>query len=132
MTAVVANERPVVLVAEDDEDILALVSLCLGDEYELLTARDGREALAMAIDEHPDLAVLDLKMPELSGYEVIRAIRESESAGDGSDRMQVMILSAYARQRAGTEFDEGADDYMSKPFDPGELLRRTEALLQSR
>jgi CheY-like chemotaxis protein len=68
-----------VLVADDIEDILTLVSFCLeGAGYEVVKARDGEEALALAQEHQPVLAILDLMMPKLDGYEVTRAIRADE------------------------------------------------------
>jgi two-component system KDP operon response regulator KdpE len=124
----------VILVAEDDEDILALVSVSLGREYDVLMARDGREALQMALERHPDLAVVDLKLPRMDGAEVVREIRASEGRRAFGERIQVLLMSAYAHppdDRAEWPAP-GADDFLSKPFRPGELRERAEALLRWR
>lgn len=123
----VKKKRPIVLVADDDEDILALVSFCLDrTEHEIINARDGEEALKITIDRHPDLLVLDLRMPKLTGHDVLRLLREKE-AGSGT---RVIVLSAYAQnETVARVLEEGADDYLSKPFDPEVLRKRVEAVL---
>jgi DNA-binding response OmpR family regulator len=122
--------RPVVLVAEDDEDILALVVFDLEDEgYEVLTARDGQEAVAVALERHPDLILLDVAMPGLDGYEVTRRLRADESTRG----TPVVLLTARAQVKdviAG--FEAGANDYVTKPFRPDELRTRLHAALGRR
>ena len=121
------RERPLVLVADDDEDILALVSLQLerGD-MEVIQARDGDEALALAEKRLPDLAVLDVMMPGLNGYEVVKRLRGNEQAG----AMPLILLTARAGGGdASYGYQVGADDYIKKPFSPAELRERVEALL---
>jgi two-component system, OmpR family, KDP operon response regulator KdpE len=124
-----AKKRPVILVADDDEDILALVSLTLGQEdHEILAARDGVEALEIAIDCHPDVLVLDLRMPRLTGHDVLRMIREKEATSD----TRVIVLSAYVQsETVARVLEEGADSFMSKPFDPAALRARVENVLAS-
>jgi CheY-like chemotaxis protein len=121
------KRRPVILVADDDEDILALVSLTLGrKEHEILNARDGVEALEMTIDRHPDVLVLDLRMPRLTGQEVLRTIREKKATSD----TRVIVLSAYVqREIIERVLEEGADGFVSKPFDPEVLRERVENVL---
>src|SRR5690349_863764 len=117
-----------ILVVEDDLSILTGVSMNLRFEgYEVLQAQDGRTGLAKALDEAPDLLVLDLMLPELNGYEVIRELRQR-----GRDT-PVVVLSAR-----GQESDKilglnlGADDYVVKPFGLQELLARIKAVLRRR
>ena len=125
-----AKTRPLVLVAEDDEDILALVVFDLEDEgYEVLTARDGQEAVALALERHPDLILLDVAMPGLDGYEVTRRLRADES----TRATPVVLLTARAQVKdviAG--FEAGANDYVTKPFRPDELRTRLHAALGRR
>jgi DNA-binding response OmpR family regulator len=124
-----AKKRPVILVADDDEDILALVSIALGrEDHEILAARDGVEALEIAIDRHPDVLVLDLRMPRLTGHDVLRMIREKEATSG----TRVIVLSAYVqRETVERVLEEGADSFMSKPFDPAALRARVENVLAS-
>jgi DNA-binding response OmpR family regulator len=122
-----ADDQPVILAADDDEDILALVVFRLERSgYTVLQARDGEEALELAMRELPDLAVLDVMMPKLDGYEVTRRIR----AADPTDEMPVILLTARVQDvDIARGFEAGADDYMKKPFSPLDLRARVEALL---
>ena len=122
--------RPLVLVAEDDEDILALVVFDLQDEgYEVLTARNGEDAIALARERRPDLVVLDVAMPGLDGYEVTRRLR-ADAATSGTP---VVLLTARAQVRDVIEgFEAGANDYVTKPFRPDELRTRLHAVLGRR
>lgn len=120
-------DRPRILVADNDEDILQLVAFRLERSgYDVLVARDGQEALDRAQDERPDLCVLDVMMPKLTGYDVTRRLREEAS----TRRMPVILLTARVQEadvRSG--LDAGADEYVRKPFSPQELRERVEALL---
>jgi DNA-binding response OmpR family regulator len=119
--------RPFVLVADDDPDILELVSLTLErDGYEVAQARNGEEALRIAGEREPHLAVLDMMMPGIDGCEVTRRLR----AGGGPRRIPVLILTAFAEDsHAALALDAGADAYMKKPFSPRELLAKAGSLL---
>lgn len=127
MSAEPNDRRPLILVADDEDDILTLVSFTLRREnYDLLQARNGREALALATEKEPDLAVLDIKMPDLSGYEVMRKIRENPD----TRAMRVIVLSAEAQlEKIAEAMTGGADDYLKKPFSPEDLVTRVRALL---
>jgi two-component system, OmpR family, phosphate regulon response regulator PhoB len=119
------TEKPLVLVADDDEDILALVRIQLERAgLEIVAAHDGEEALRLARERRPRLAVLDVSMPKLDGLEVLAALRD-----DGAD-MRVVLLTAKA-QESDVErgYAAGADEYLKKPFSPAELLERVQSLL---
>jgi DNA-binding response OmpR family regulator len=122
--------RPVVLVADDDADILELVSLTLErDGYAVAAARNGEEALRIAAERTLHLAILDLMMPGIDGCEVTRRLR----AADGEHRLPILILSAFAEDRqAALALAAGADAYMRKPFSPRELLSRAGSLILER
>ena len=126
----VDRPQPVVLAADDDEDILELVAFRLERSgYTVLRAKDGEEALRLALDAKPDLAVLDVMMPKLDGYELTRRLR----ADDATSRMPIILLTARSQDadvQAG--FDAGADDYLRKPFSPQELRARVQAILGRR
>jgi DNA-binding response OmpR family regulator len=124
------NDRPLVLVADDDEDIRALVSFRLERAgYDVVEARDGEEALRLAREQAPDLAVLDVMMPKLTGDEVTRRIRGDEAMR----RMPVILLTARVQEDdVARGFEAGADDYIKKPFSPQELRARVQAVLGRR
>ena len=111
-----------VLVVDDDEDLRLLVATRMERHgHEVMTARNGTEALAMARAAKPDVAILDVMMPELDGFAVTRELRADERTKD----MTIVVLSG----RAGAAdrdfaFRSGADDYLLKPFDPKELYSR--------
>jgi DNA-binding response OmpR family regulator len=123
----VSSRVPVLLVADDDEDILTLVQLRLSRSgFEVIVARDGVEALRLAQERHPDLAVLDWMMPKASGLEVLRAIRTNSETAD----IPVVLLTARASEADIQEgLDAGADDYIAKPFSPQELATRVHDIL---
>ena len=116
-----------VLIADDDPDILALVTFKVKQAgYTLITATDGAAALAAARKTPPDLAVLDVSMPGMSGLEVCRELR----ADPATKQVPVLLLTARA-QEADIEagFDVGANDYVVKPFSPRDLVARIIAIL---
>ena len=121
------RERPLVLVADDDEDILALVSLQLERaEMDVIRASSGDEALQLALEHVPDLAVLDVMMPGLNGYQVVERLRDDET----THPMPLILLTARAGGAdAKYGYQVGADDYVKKPFSPQELRERVEMLL---
>lgn len=120
------NVRPLVLIADDDPDILELVSLTLEqDGYEVLKARNGEEALRIAAERTLHLAVLDLMMPVIDGYELTRRLR-----ADGHDQLPILVLSAFAEDRqAALALAAGADAYMRKPFSPKTLLAKAGSMI---
>jgi DNA-binding response OmpR family regulator len=128
----VANDtgRPLVLVADDDADIRALVTFRLERAgYDVVEASDGEEALQLAREQTPDLAVLDVMMPKLTGDEVTRRIRGDEA----TQGMPVILLTARVQEDDVTRgFEAGADDYIKKPFSPQELRARVQAVLGRR
>ena len=119
--------NPVVLVADDDRDILALVRFRLEREgYDVVSAPDGQSALELALDRTPDLAVLDVMMPRLDGYEVTRRLREHEA----TKGMPIILLTARVGESdLQRGFEMGADDYVTKPFSPQMLRERVQAAL---
>ena len=116
-----------VLVADDDEDILVLVRTVLERAgYEVVAARNGAEAVTAAQQRRPDLAVLDVSMPELDGLEVLRRLRADASTSD----VPVLLLSARVQEDdVARGFATGANAYVQKPFSPRELSDRVSALL---
>ncbi len=123
-------EPTLVLVADDNDDILALVTFRLERAgYAVIQARDGEEALRLAAEHRPGLAILDLMMPRLDGYEVTRGIRGDPAIAD----MPIVLLTARSQEAdVARGFEVGADDYIRKPFSPQELISRVSAILGRR
>jgi DNA-binding response OmpR family regulator len=125
-----AEARPVILAADDDEDILELVTFRLERSgYTVLQARDGEEAFQLAKEKKPDLAVLDVMMPKMDGFELTRRLRAEEA----TSRIPIILLTARAQDADLQQgFDAGADDYIRKPFSPQELRARVQSILGRR
>ncbi|HET6981824.1 MAG TPA: response regulator transcription factor [Myxococcaceae bacterium] len=123
-----SQDKPRVLVVEDDLSILTGVSMNLRFEgYEVLQAQDGARGLEMAVTDAPDLIVLDVMMPKLNGYEVLKELRSR------GVRTPVLVLSAKGMERDKVlGLDLGADDYVVKPFGVAELMARVKAVLRRR
>ena len=121
---------PAILVADDEPDLLDLLVYRLTHSgYEVISAGDGEEALLLALGTGPDLAVLDVMMPKLDGFELTRRLREEER----TRQMPVLLLTARAQETdVASGFDSGADDYLRKPFNPDELVARVRAVLGRR
>lgn len=111
-----------ILIADDDPQILRALRITLTAKgYEVVTATSGRQAIAAAIERHPDVLLLDLGMPELDGIDVIHAIR-------GWSQMPILVVSGRPGAADKVEaLDAGADDYVTKPFSIEELLARIRA-----
>lgn len=109
-----------VVIADDDADIRELVTIAVTKSglTVVATVADGAAALAAIREFNPDLAILDISMPELSGVEVCRAARADPSVGD----VRILLLSASVDEAAQTAgIEAGADYFMAKPFSPREL-----------
>jgi len=119
------ENRPLVLVADDQQEITRLVALCLEEEgFRVIAAHDGPSALEQLSDSNPDVLLLDLLMPGMSGYEVLQEVREHHP-------VPVIILSALGSTAHMSEaLDLGADDYVVKPFHPHELAARIRAVMR--
>ena len=124
------GDQPLVLVADDDPDILSLVAFRLERAgYDVVTASNGEDALRTALERKPDLAVLDVMMPKLTGLDVVRQVRQNEATA----RMPVILLTARVQEAdVAVGFEAGADDYLKKPFSPQELRSRVQAVLGRR
>jgi two-component system phosphate regulon response regulator PhoB len=117
-----------VLVVDDEADIVALVAYHLAKSgYRVSTASSGTDALEAARRERPALLVLDLMLPGLSGYEVLEQLR----AGDATRDVAVLMLTARREEQDRIRgLSLGADDYLTKPFSPQELVLRVSAILR--
>lgn len=124
-----SSNKGKILVADDHSDIVDTISFRLEDEgYEVLTAFDGAEALAVTRREQPDIVVLDVMMPKENGYQVSRFIRDDEKEGKLPRRTNILLLTARTiPEKEREEFLQtwsGADAFMYKPFDMEELVDR--------
>ena len=118
-----------ILVADDDADIRHLVIYALADEgHEVSVAKDGKEALDHVAESPPDLMLLDIMMPEMDGYDVLRALDERGIRSF----TKILVLTAKGSERDWKlGYDLGADRYMTKPFDPDELLDTVNDMLNA-
>jgi DNA-binding response OmpR family regulator len=121
------TDAPLVLCADDDEDILSLISLRLRRAgFEVATAADGDEAVTIARARRPVLAVLDVMMPKRTGYEVLAELRADEALCT----MKVILLSARVQEGdVARGMDAGADAYLAKPFKAQDLVSTVQELL---
>ncbi len=127
-TAAAKAAPPRILVVEDERDIAALVAYHLTKEgYRVRTAEGGTEALEAAASERPDLLVLDLMLPGFSGYDVLQEVRRRPELAD----VPVVVLTARRDETDRIKgLELGADDYITKPFSPRELVLRVGAVLR--
>jgi len=115
------SERPTVLVCDDEKHIVRLIQVNLERMgYDVVTAYDGREALEKLSASKPDLVVLDVMMPYVDGFEVLRSIRRNPETA----RLPVIMMTVKAQDGDETQgLEQGADLYVTKPFNPADLRR---------
>lgn len=120
--------KPTVLIVEDESALLTLLRYNLEREgFQVLEARDGEEGLLIAEEQKPDLILLDWMLPRLSGIEVCRRLRRQSETRE----IPVIVLTARGEEADKVRgLDSGADDYVTKPFSPTELLSRIRAVLR--
>ena len=120
--------KETILIVEDEKDIVKMLEYNLKKEsFKTLVSRDGEAALVLAVKEHPDLIILDLMLPGMDGLEVCKALKSERTTA----RIPVIILTAKSQESdkiVGLEL--GADDYVTKPFSPRELVARIKAVLR--
>lgn len=114
-----------ILIVEDDEMVRLLTKTHLAPGYKVLEASNGEEALEILAHEHIDLLIVDIQMPKMNGYELMRSLRDS---GDLRPAIMLTAMNTFAHKKEG--FASGVDDYMTKPINYEELIWRIEAILR--
>jgi two-component system, OmpR family, KDP operon response regulator KdpE len=119
------NEKPLMLIVDDEPQIRRLLTVTLeANSYRVLSAASGQEGVVLAAQHRPALVILDLGLPDLSGQEVLRRLREWSDT-------PVIVLSVQDDEKGKvTALDAGADDYVTKPFNTDELLARLRVALR--
>jgi two-component system phosphate regulon response regulator PhoB len=122
------DNKPLVLIVEDETALVTLLRYNLEREgFRVSEARDGEEALVLCQEERPDIILLDWMLPHLSGLEVCRRLRRAPATRD----VPIVILTARGEEQDKIRgLDSGADDYVTKPFSPAELISRLRAVLR--
>jgi signal transduction histidine kinase/ligand-binding sensor domain-containing protein/CheY-like chemotaxis protein/AraC-like DNA-binding protein len=123
------EDRPHILIADDNEDVRAYLEACLANDYVIEIAKNGQECEDLAFNTTPDLIVLDVMMPIKDGFEVCKTLKTDER----TSHIPIIMLTAKADMDSRLEgLEQGADDYLSKPFHKKELLLRIKNLLELR
>ncbi|MCB0563312.1 MAG: response regulator [Phaeodactylibacter sp.] len=120
-------EMPILLLVEDNPDVVAYIRTILETDYNIYFARNGREGLALAVEQVPDIIISDVMMPEMDGFELCNRLKQDER----TSHIPIILLTARAADEdkvAGLQ--RGADAYLTKPFNKEELLVRIEKLIE--
>jgi DNA-binding response OmpR family regulator len=111
-----ARTAKTILICEDDENLRQLIRVVIGAGYHVVEAGDGDEALVLASEHHPDMIILDLMMPRMSGLDVLRRLHED----GGPTGTHIVVMSAWP-DADGAALEAGADAFLQKPFEPDVL-----------
>ncbi|MBU2600420.1 response regulator [bacterium] len=115
-----------ILIVEDDPDIIDILKVTLEGKYKILEACNGIKAVNMVYEQNPDLVILDINLPEMNGYQVCRLLKEDKNY----QSLPVLILTSKSQKRDRFwGMEAGADKYITKPFNPEEVLDCIEELL---
>jgi two-component system alkaline phosphatase synthesis response regulator PhoP len=119
-------DKKKILIVDDEEDIIDLIKVTLGDEYFYYDATNGKDAIRLAKEKKPDLVLLDIMMPEMDGFEVCRRLRADP---DTRDIVIAMVSAKKEDHDILTGVDVGAIAYITKPFNPYELQEKVKELI---
>lgn len=118
-----------ILIAEDEENIVNLIKLILGDKYELIVANDGEEAIKLAESSKPDLILLDVMMPKINGFQVCETLKKNKK----TNQIKIIFLSAKVMKNdVNRGLSCGAIDYIKKPFEPEEFEKRIKSAIEKK
>ena len=121
--------RKKILLVDDSATTLMMEAMVLrGQGYQIVTAKNGREAVAAAAVERPDLILLDVVMPEMNGFEACRSIRQQK---DTRTVPIIMVTTKGEEQNVETGFESGCNDYITKPINGAELLTKVRSYLEA-
>lgn len=121
-------EKKILLIADDDEMNRKIIGKFLKNDYEILHAEDGKKTMEILDSGHVDLLLLDIIMPEMDGLEVLRKMKEDEKYSD----VGILVATSTKEKTERTALSLGADDIVSKPYDPVVIKKRVENILASR
>jgi DNA-binding response OmpR family regulator len=121
------QRRYKIMAADDDPALLQMLAdtLVTGG-YDVATAEDGQQAVSVALEERPDLVILDVSMPELDGIQVVKRLRDDERT---RDTIILLLTAVRAESAVEASFESGANDYLVKPFTVAHLLARVQTWL---
>jgi CheY-like chemotaxis protein len=119
-------ERKKILLVDDAETILMMERMILSEEYDLVTAKDGCEALDQALAQRPDLILLDVIMPKMDGFEACKQIRASEAI---KQTPIIIVTTRGETSNIEAAYENGCNDYVTKPIDSAELLAKVKKLI---
>lgn len=122
------SEEKTILAVDDESDVLLIIKTALMSEgYKVVTATNGPDALASAEDDNPDLVILDMMMPEMSGFEVLKAMRDKPS----TRAIPVIMLTGVAhKEKIREALDLGIDYYIVKPFEFHDLIAKVKIAIE--
>ena len=127
------NKQPYILIVDDDPDILeGIITILETQPYRLATARDGKKCMEMVAEDIPDILILDLLMPRMDGWGVIREMRSEPKYANIPILVLTTVIEDASRRRYELETGMAMDvqDYVQKPAKPADLLKRVEKLLK--
>jgi len=122
------EDMPALLIIEDNEDVRFFIAQRLMNQFQIIEAMDGVEGVAMAMEHTPDLIICDIMMPRMNGYEVTKELKSRVE----TSHIPIILLTAKATREEKLEgLEQGADDYLIKPFDSRELQIKTNNIVES-